>query len=212
MSEAALDLRPCTAEDAPVAVPLIHDSGPIAFRHVFSQVHRDESLQFLDTAFREGSGQFGWRNHLAAEREGRVDAVCAVWDARANFEFTQRAARQIIGFYGLRCPAVIWRGLRMERIVKPAVEGVAYIGHVTVAPQCRGQGIGRAMLGHLLHHAREDGYARAALDVADTNPRARALYEGLGFRVVETRRAALPERWGERVCDHHYLPCARLRM
>jgi ribosomal protein S18 acetylase RimI-like enzyme len=77
-----------------------------------------------------------------------------------------------------------------------------------VAPECRGEGIGRALLGHLLARSREDGYTRAALDVADSNPRARALYEGMGFRLVATRRAALPERWGERVVDHHYLECA----
>ena len=46
--------------------------------------------------------------------------------------------------------------------------------------------------------------ARAALDVAATNPRARALYEGLGFRVVETRGSALQGRWGS-VPDHHYM-------
>ena len=59
-----------------------------------------------------------------------------------------------------------------------------------------------------LARSREDGYTRAALDVAESNPRARALYEGMGFRLVATRRAALPERWGERVVDHHYLECA----
>jgi len=202
-----LEVRPCTVGDADAAVPLIHESGPIAFRHVFSQRHRDESLQFLARAFRAGDGQFGWRNHLAVERQGRVVATAAVWDARANFLFTRVAARQILGFYGVAGLAVAWRGLQFERIVKPALPGVAYIGHVAVDPALRGAGIGRALLGHLLQGARAQGYAKAALDVADSNPRARALYEGLGFRRVATRRAARPERWGERVVDHHYLEC-----
>jgi ribosomal protein S18 acetylase RimI-like enzyme len=204
---ASLEVRPCIAADADAAVPLIHDSGPIAFRHVFSQRHRDESLQFLARAFRDGAGQFGWRNHLAVERAGRVCAVGAVWDARVNFLFTRVAARQILGFYGLAGLAVARRGLQFERIVKPAIPGVAYIAHFTVSPELRGQGVGRAFLRHLLDGARAQGYARAALDVADSNPRARALYEGLGFRHVATRRAALAERWGERVVDHHYLEC-----
>jgi ribosomal protein S18 acetylase RimI-like enzyme len=208
MTASELALRPCVAADAAVAVPLIHDSGPVAFRHVFSHADREQSLRFLAQAFGEGSGQFGYRNHLLAERAGQPVAICAVWDARANTHFTLRATRQIFGFYGARGVAVAWRGLRFERIVRPAVPGVAYIAHFTVAPECRGEGIGRALLGHLLARSREDGYTRAALDVADSNPRARALYEGMGFRLVATRRAALPERWGERVVDHHYLECA----
>ena len=204
---AGLEIRPCTAADAEAAVPLIHDSGPIAFRHVFSQRHRDESLDFLARAFRQGDGQFGWRNHLAVEREGRVAAVGAVWDARANFLFTRVAARQILGFYGPAGLAVAWRGIQFERIVCPAVPGVAYIAHFTVVPELRGHGIGRAFLRHLLDRAREQGYPRAALDVADSNPRARALYEGLGFRHVAPRTAARPERWGERLVDHYYLEC-----
>ena len=202
-----LEIRPCTAADAEVSVPLIHDSGPIAFRHVFSQTCAAQSLDFLHEAFREGSGQFGWRNHLAAARGGRQLAVVAVWDARANLTFTLRATRQIFSFFGLRGLAVAWRGIRFERIVRPAAPGAFYIGHFTVAPDLRGQGVGRALLEHLLQRAREQGYRRAALDVAQTNPRARALYEGVGFRLVRSEHAALPERWGERVCDHHYLEC-----
>jgi ribosomal protein S18 acetylase RimI-like enzyme len=200
----SLAIRACTADDAATAVPLIHDSGPIAFRYVFSHRHEAQSLEFLRAAFVDGDGEFGFRNHLVAERAGAVIAVAALWDARANLRFTVAAARQILGFYRTAAPAVILRGLRMERVVKPAAAGVAYIGHVAVAPALRGQGAGRALLGHLLGRARNEGHVRAALDVAATNPRARALYEGLGFRTVATRRSALQGPWG-RVPDHHYM-------
>lgn len=199
-----LDFRACTAADAAVAVPLVHDSGPLAFRYVFSQHHEAQSLDFLQAAFRDGHGEFGFRNHLVAQRAGAVVGVAAMWDARANLRFTVAAARQILGFYRVAAPAVILRGLRMERVVRPAAPGVAYIGHVAVVPALRGQGIGRSLLGHLLDRARGEGYARAALDVAATNPRARALYEGLGFRIESTRRCGLQGPWG-RVPDHHYM-------
>lgn len=202
----AITLRPCTANDVDIAVPLVHDSGPIAFRYVFAQGHEAQSLEFLQAAFVEGSGQFGYRNHLAVERDGAMVAVAAFWDARANLRFTLNAARQILGFYGLRGVAVIGRGIRMERVVRPAVPGVAYLGHLTVAPECRGQGVGRVMIAQLLERARAAGHARAALDVAVSNPRARALYQGLGFRVLDTRKSRLVGRWG-RVVDHQYMEC-----
>jgi len=200
---AALRFRDCTADDA-AAVPLIHDSGPIAFRYVFSQRGEQESLAFLRAAFIDGAGEFGFRNHLVATREGCVLAVAALWDAGANLRFTAAAARQIFGFYGLHAPRVVLRGLRMERVVRPAAAGVGYIGHVAVDPACRGQGIGRELLHELLRRAAAAGYERAGLDVADTNPRARALYEGLGFRLVATRRSRLAGQWGA-VADHHYM-------
>ena len=196
--------RACNADDAAAAVPLIHETGPIAFRYVFAQRHEAQSLEFLRAAFGDGRGEFGFRNHVVAERAGEVVGVAALWDARANLRFAMAAARQILGFYGPAAPAVILRGLRMERVVKPALPGVAYIGHVAVAPALRGQGVGRALLDDLLARASHAGYTRAALDVAATNPRARALYEGLGFGVVETRSSALRGRWGS-VPDHHYM-------
>lgn len=200
----SLHVRPCTAADAAAAVPLIHDSGPLAFRYVFSQRCEAQSLDFLHAAFRDGRGEFGWRNHVAAESGGAVLAVAALWDAGQNLRFTLAAARQILGFYGAAAPLVIARGLRMERVVRPASAGVAYIGHVAVAPESRGQGIGRALLEQLLAAARARGFTRAGLDVAASNPRARALYEGLGFRPRATRRSTLAGRWGA-VPDHHYL-------
>jgi ribosomal protein S18 acetylase RimI-like enzyme len=200
----SLSIRDCTAADAAIAVPLIHDSGPPAFRYVFSHRHEAQSLDFLHAAFSDGHGEFGFRNHVVAERAGEVIAVAARWDSRANLRFTVAAARQILAFYHASAPAVILRGLRMERVVKPAVAGVAYIGHVAVAPALRGQGVGRSLLAHLLSRARGDGYRRAALDVAATNPRARALYEGLGFRMGAIRASALRGQWGS-VPDHHYM-------
>ena len=96
-----LELRPCLADDADAVVPLIHDSGPVAFRWVLSQRHRGQSMEFLDAVFRRGSGQFGFRNHLLAEREGKAVGVVAVWDARLNATFTLDALRSIGGFFGL---------------------------------------------------------------------------------------------------------------
>lgn len=199
-----LVFRPCTEADADTAVPLIYDSGPIAFRWVFSQSHEMQALEFLRMAFVDGDGQFGYRKHTAVERDGRMLAVAALWDSRSNLANTAVAVRQILGFYGVRGFAVMLRGLRLERVVRPARRGVGYIGHVAVLPELRGQGIGRALMHHLLERARTAGYPRAALDVASSNLSARALYEGLGFQVVATRYSKLVGRWGT-VVDHHYM-------
>lgn len=52
-----------------------------------------------------------------------------------------------------------------------------------VAQEARGQGIGTALLHEVEAEAVRRGYAQVRLDVVDTNVRAQALYQRLGFHV-----------------------------
>ena len=53
-------------------------------------------------------------------------------------------------------------------------------------PAGRGTGVGTRLLGAVQDLARERGFALVSLDVVDTNPRARQLYERVGFRALHT--------------------------
>lgn len=55
-----------------------------------------------------------------------------------------------------------------------------------VASSARSTGIGRALLAAIEDEARARGYAHVRLDVIDTNWRAKALYERLGYQVTKT--------------------------
>ncbi len=52
---------------------------------------------------------------------------------------------------------------------------------IFVAPGARGRGVGKALLRAIEAHAVSSGLQQIRLDVIDTNPRARALYEREGF-------------------------------
>ncbi len=56
---------------------------------------------------------------------------------------------------------------------------------IAVAPQMRGNGIGTRLLKELVAYAQRERYEQIRLDVIDTNPQARKLYERNGF--VETK-------------------------
>ncbi|WP_349358566.1 GNAT family N-acetyltransferase [Stappia sp.] len=58
---------------------------------------------------------------------------------------------------------------------------------IAVAPDARGLGVGTALLDAVAGIAAREGYSGVRLDVIDTNPRARALYERTGFVAGETR-------------------------
>jgi ribosomal protein S18 acetylase RimI-like enzyme len=58
---------------------------------------------------------------------------------------------------------------------------------LVVHPRVRGQGIGGALLDAIFAEAELRGYDSIRLEVAAANPRARALYERTGFRVVASQ-------------------------
>ncbi len=57
-----------------------------------------------------------------------------------------------------------------------------FVFDVWVAPEHRGLGVGRFLMQWALRWARSKGYSKMKLEVAETNERARHVYEDLGFR------------------------------
>ncbi len=62
---------------------------------------------------------------------------------------------------------------------------------LAVRPEMRGQGIGSRLLDAVCAFARKNGFASVGLEVVDTNPGARRLYERVGFVPVKTRTCSL---------------------
>lgn len=67
---------------------------------------------------------------------------------------------------------------------KPA-EGELVMDGIVVSSECRGRGIGGHLLEQLFQYAEGKAYERIRLDVIDTNPRAKKLYQQKGFEVVK---------------------------
>jgi ribosomal-protein-alanine N-acetyltransferase len=63
-----------------------------------------------------------------------------------------------------------------------------HINNVAVRPECRGQGVGRALLEWVLGRGATLGAHQATLEVRRSNAAALKLYEGLGFTVRGTRK------------------------
>ncbi len=80
----------------------------------------------------------------------------------------------------------LWRGLALSVLDRPIERDTLLMDGIFVSSDMRGLGIGSALLAAIKDRARADGYAKIRLDVIDTNPRARALYERQGFVALET--------------------------
>ncbi|WP_367647792.1 GNAT family N-acetyltransferase [Ruegeria arenilitoris] len=90
---------------------------------------------------------------------------------------------KIYGWFG-----ATWRGLLLSVLERDLQPGVSQMDGIFVAAEARGQGVGTALLSAIKDEARKSGMAEVQLDVIDTNPRAKALYEREGFRVVSKEK------------------------
>jgi ribosomal protein S18 acetylase RimI-like enzyme len=85
----------------------------------------------------------------------------------------------------------LWRAMLLGALARDPEPRRFLLDGLCVAPAARGQGIGRALIEAICAEAARRGHDEVRLDVVDTNPRARALYERLGFRPMRTRAIGL---------------------
>lgn len=88
---------------------------------------------------------------------------------------------KVYGFFG-----GLWRALALSTLERSIGPGILLIDGIFVAADRRGEGIGGALLEAIIKEAQRRDMREIWLDVVDTNPRARALYERAGFVAKET--------------------------
>ena len=85
--------------------------------------------------------------------------------------------------YGLSGPI---RAIGLAALDRREAKDTLLMDGIAVDTVARGRGIGTRLLAAICNHARNLGKTHVRLDVIDTNPRARALYERQGFVAGET--------------------------
>lgn len=81
-----------------------------------------------------------------------------------------------------------WRAALLSLLERDTENQRFLMDGIFVDTTARGQGVGTALLKAIIAEGRRRGYAEVRLDVIDTNPRARALYERFGFEAQGTQR------------------------
>ncbi|MEL6609430.1 MAG: GNAT family N-acetyltransferase, partial [Pseudomonadota bacterium] len=105
----------------------------------------------------------------------------------------------------------LWRGAILEQFERKLRPGILQMDGIFVRETARGQGVGSALLEAVVWTARMNRCDAVRLDVIDTNPRARQLYERQGFRAVgEVRAGLLAPVLGFRTATIMELPVAEV--
>lgn len=139
------------------------------------------ALAFLDRAMR------GDHCLAAVAHDGRLLGIAGFRTDLGSFAGGSPAdLHAVYGWAG-----GFWRA-RLLGMLGDAGEGRQFLlDGLCVLPEARGQGVGRALIAAICAEAARRGHDTVRLDVVDTNLRARALYERLGFRAVRTARIGL---------------------
>lgn len=83
----------------------------------------------------------------------------------------------------------VWRGMLLSVLDRAIAPGELLMDGIFVAAGARGQGVGTALLDAIKQRAQTMGCDHVRLDVIDSNPRARMLYERQGFVTRHTARS-----------------------
>lgn len=75
----------------------------------------------------------------------------------------------------------LWASIIFHLFERKPQAGELLMDGIAVDSQHRGQGIGSLLLDRIIQYAKENGFNSVRLDVIDSNPRARKLYESKGF-------------------------------
>mgnify|MGYP000636470846 CR=1 FL=1 len=191
-----IQFRRCLATDAEQAVPLIYSSGPKAFDIAFSDLFEKQSLAFLHRIFVTPGSEFSFDQHVALIKDGQLVAVGGVKYAKQNLKFILHATKHIFQFYPMQSAfRTAFRGLKIESVLRPPKGGIAMIHNLAVSSEVRSEGLGRLLIAELEQMMLDKGYTTSALDVDGDNPRAKALYEQLGYKVKARHSANIKGRF-----------------
>lgn len=132
---------------------------------------------------------------LVATEDGRLVGLAGFKTAGGSFVGgTVDDLRAVYGRAG-----AMWRGVLLRFPGREADGSHFQMDGVCVARESRGRGIGSRLVEAVCAEARRRGHAEVCLDVIDTNWRAKALYERLGFSAAaEDRIGALRHVYGFR--------------
>lgn len=103
--------------------------------------------------------------------------------------FAEGTPEQWRAAYGLAGAA--WRAGVLRLLLRDVDNDRFLIDGLCVADGARGQGVGTALIEAVATRSASLGYRELRLDVIDTNLRARALYERLGFRALHSERIGM---------------------
>lgn len=154
-----------------------------AFRKKLGPIigHDDRALTFLGNIMRPQAAL------VAISDDGHLLGIAGFHDE--NGGFIGGGFRDMVrsfGYFG-----ALWRAAALSVFEREPEPDELLMDGVVVHATARGKGVGTALLMRMNELARQMQKSQLRLDVVDTNPRARALYERQGFVATRATKAKI---------------------
>ena len=183
-------LRRATARVTSDAAALILEAVP-SLEVVLGS--RDTAVRALEACYRAERTELAHRFGLLAEVDGELSGMAIAFPGRLYGTLKLGTGVVMARAAGSRHVADLAQRARILNRMLPGVDRhLLYVSILSVAPARRRSGIATALMERVISGADRLGLG-VALDLGMENEPARAMYEGLGFRVVSTREATEDE-------------------
>jgi ribosomal protein S18 acetylase RimI-like enzyme len=170
-------VRAATVNDAETIAMLML----LAMKELVAKFRNDpdslKSEELLTRFIRTTGNQYSYTNVLVFEAAGEVIGSITAYDGAAIEKLRQPFLDYLIANYH---PS----GFELEL---ETTAGEFYIDVIGVAPNHQGKGIGKKLIEAAIAHAAALGHQKVGLLVDVANPRARKLYESIGFKKAGQR-------------------------
>lgn len=143
---------------------------------------REKTLAVLES-------DFAAEQALIAVQDDRLVGLAGIQHGRPFINVRFKTYVRVFGWF-----TAVWHYALGSMLHRKARPGELVMDGIAVDETVRGQGVGTKLLNGVIEFAREHGYQTVRLDVVDTNPRARQLYERVGFVATETQRHPQAQR------------------
>lgn len=175
------------------------DANKITYRVGIPEVYREATSELYDLAFGEKIA-LG-----VADKEKRIQLLehCMMLEYAIGAFYKEQLVGLAgfhtqnghltggqIGLSGMIKLLGIWKGIKAAIILsafsRKAKQAELLMDGIAVTPSGRGKGIGSRLLDEIKQYAKDNQFDRVRLDVIDTNPKAKQLYQRMGFEVTKT--------------------------
>jgi GNAT superfamily N-acetyltransferase len=182
-----MTIQPAQSIHAHAACELIYQSGPVAFEYIFNRKHGPEVKVFLRHLFRTKKTMFSHQHHLVCIDKHNVVATLGSFSKSSHKQTFFANFYSIYMHYGLKG---ILKGMKFEKqLVRPPKDDCLYLCHIAVAPDAQGRGIASKLISYMSVKAKETGFSKLSLDVAQKNHQALNLYLSHGFKIISIQNS-----------------------
>lgn len=173
----SITIRPAQKKDAKAISPLIYLAIEDLAEHFTGATSANEAIERLSHLVTEEGNRFSYQYALVIEEDGNIIGVGSAYSENIIDDLTFRTI-ELSKKFSWHIKSKLENRLLKD---KEAPQGTYYIDHLAVNEDYRGKGYASLLIEAMENNAKEMGFKVISLLVDYTNPKARTLYERLGY-------------------------------